>query len=59
MLIDNNKREFNPDKLPKNPKARAAVLATIREIPEPQKMRGGNMFSIEARAVLKLSSRTA
>lgn len=55
MLIDpKNGREFNADKLPRGGKARDAVLATLREVPIPQKMRGP-MFSLQERALLKQS----
>jgi hypothetical protein len=56
MLIDTNGREVRADKLPRNPKARDAALASVREIlvPAPQRPSTlGGMFKLEARAILR------
>ena len=52
MLIDDNGREVRADSLPRNRKAREAVLATLREIPVPHKDKSG-MFRLGLRATLR------
>jgi hypothetical protein len=56
MLIDKNGRIVRQEKLPKGGRAAQAVLANLREVPEPRKDKGG-MFNLGQRAMLREKSK--